>query len=316
MNDCALINKALIVSHVVASLSSLGTVTVIQVRCNGMVVSRRALPQQSVTIEVDAVVAENVPTFPPTMFPQLRSSYATYSPTRYPYWPVVQTTASPVGTGRRVAAEKGDDDESSSLPWWMILLIVLGLCLSVVLVALLIWRAEKNGKKTSKQDPENSWSQNSQTSGQGQQAAFAAPQPTPRPNTVFLPPLPQQYLTESQVPQYMDTKTAAPIPSQSRLSASDPSIEGLSSAPSIPDSRYLTDRAPIEYGQQVQAQYVDGQWYDAVVADRDPYDGKYTLNWSDGSVSSGVPREQIAPVVSSAANSPRNYDDDILVEAV
>jgi len=51
---------------------------------------------------------------------------------------------------------------------------------------------------------------------------------------------------------------------------------------------------PVQFavGDKVQAQYIDGTFYDATVEARDA-DGTYKLLWHDGSQSEGVPAEQI-----------------------
>eukprot|EP01062_Namystynia_karyoxenos_P061470 TRINITY_DN5376_c0_g3_i1.p1 TRINITY_DN5376_c0_g3~~TRINITY_DN5376_c0_g3_i1.p1 ORF type:complete len:2324 (+),score=638.26 TRINITY_DN5376_c0_g3_i1:60-6974(+) len=47
-------------------------------------------------------------------------------------------------------------------------------------------------------------------------------------------------------------------------------------------------------GQAVRGLYLDGQWYDAVIADRGP-DGTYAVQWADGSYSEDIPEHQLEP---------------------
>lgn len=59
------------------------------------------------------------------------------------------------------------------------------------------------------------------------------------------------------------------------------------------DERDLPPFEP-EVGQPVMAQYIDGEWHEATVAER-AEDGTYGVNWEDGTFSDKIPPEQLRP---------------------
>jgi len=78
----------------------------------------------------------------------------------------------------------------------------------------------------------------------------------------------------------------------------DPSSAYSSATPTSYSQTAGDDPGVFEPGDRVTAQYIDGEWYTGTVwsfipADDTNPNGTYTIKWDDGSISDGVPPQQM-----------------------
>eukprot|EP00756_Hemistasia_phaeocysticola_P038689 Hpha_TRINITY_DN16775_c1_g5::TRINITY_DN16775_c1_g5_i1::g.76657::m.76657 len=180
-------------------------------------------------------------------------------------------------TDTATPAPQGDSDDS--MPWWLILIIVAGTLLLLTLLIIIIFCCCRKRKQ-------NSSRALTRTTVPEDKSPPLYP-PTPD-RSGFTPPYPRDphptWGNSPGKPRY----EPSPSPSSHASPASD-------------SARSRGERSEVdvfEPGDEVTAQYIDGDWYRGTVwsflpADDEYPHGAYTIKWYDGSISDGVPPQQM-----------------------
>eukprot|EP00756_Hemistasia_phaeocysticola_P036683 Hpha_TRINITY_DN16655_c0_g6::TRINITY_DN16655_c0_g6_i1::g.179860::m.179860 len=206
-------------------------------------------------------------------------------------------TSPPVLTAFPTQARTDDDDLSSGA----LVAIIVGCAVCyLIIVALLIWWWCRGRDKEEKREIHH-------LNGPPTEPSYPPPPQEPQVEPLVPPPEMKRSVSFADSEPVVVPPPVEATPSSSSVGRREASRTGTSRGTSYYDyydySTAGTESRPSEAatgewdpreGDQVQAQYIDGEWYEAKVLRQDA-NGTFHLRWFDGSISDGVPIEQMTP---------------------